>query len=50
MRFVVATPSDGGSVRGGALSTEKQDINLGGNYLAVYPCPKKMVRHRVINL
>jgi hypothetical protein len=36
MRFVVTTPSDGRSVRGVALSTEKQDINLGGDYLEVY--------------
>ena len=30
MRFVVTTPSDGGNVRGVALSTEKQDINKEG--------------------
>jgi hypothetical protein len=44
------TPSDRGSARGVALSTEKQDINRGERYLVLWVCPKMMVRHRVINL
>jgi hypothetical protein len=29
------SPFDGGGVKGAALSTEKQDISLGGSYLVV---------------
>jgi hypothetical protein len=44
------SPSDVGDVKGATLSTENQDISLGGNYLDFSKCLKKMVRHRVINL
>ena len=33
VRFVATAPSDGGSARGAALSTEKQDINPIKRYL-----------------
>ena len=49
-RISKESPFDGGSVKGAALSTEKQDISFGGSYLALFFCPKNTVHHRVINL
>ena len=44
------SPSVGDGVKGASLSTEKQDTNLVGYYLAQSFCLKKMVRPRVTNL